>query len=77
VTWQTSDAIKTGADAVNRLRVVASGGKATMYINDQELTTITGQPPDGGGFIGVESSTWEKTPHVWEFSNLVIKKPAH
>ncbi len=76
VAWQSSDAVKRGAEAVNHLRVVTNNSKATVYVNGKELVTITGQPPDGGGFMGVACTTSEKTEHEWEFSNFTIKKPS-
>ncbi len=76
IAWQTNEAVKHGADAVNHLRVVTRGSDITVFINDKELMTVPGQPPDGGGFIGVASTTSEKTAHAWEFSNLVVRKPS-
>lgn len=51
--WRDTDAIKTDPDEWNELRVVTSGGKATVYINGKELVTVKGRPPAGGGMFGL------------------------
>jgi hypothetical protein len=75
VDWRESPAIKKGVGQTNELRVVAKGNQATVYINDTEVITFKGQPPQGGGFVGVRGSSAEKSPIVWEFSDLKITKP--
>ncbi len=39
--WTASKAIRAGASQTNRLRVKAEGSTLTLYINDQELETIS------------------------------------
>lgn len=51
--WRDTDAIKIDPDEWNELRVVTSGGKATIYINGKELVTVKGRPPAGGGMFGL------------------------
>lgn len=68
--------IQTGNNAVNHLRVVTKGNQATIYINDKQLATFTGQPPQGGGLIGVAGDSGNKVRNTWEFSNLKITKPS-
>lgn len=67
-----SDAINTAKDAVNHLRVVTQGSKATVYINDKEVNSFTGQPPQGGGLIGVAGDSSDKVKNTWGFSNIKI-----
>jgi hypothetical protein len=76
VTWREVDLLKKGPDAVNNLRVVTLGDSITVFINGKEWKTIKGEPPQGGGFIGVTGETVEKAPYSGEFSNLIIKKPS-
>ena len=73
--WDHSDAVKTGSDAVNKLRVVTKGNSITMYVNGQEVGSFNGKPPDGGGMIGVVGSAG-KEAYIWEYSNLMVKKPS-
>ena len=75
VDWRENAAVKKGVGQINQLRVVTKGNQATVYINDMEAVTFKGQPPDGGGFIGVKGNSAEKSQIVWEFSDLKITKP--
>jgi len=76
VDWRESPAIKKGVGQVNLLRVVTKGTQAAVYINGTEVVTFNGQPPQGGGFIGVKGSSAEKSQIVWEFSELKVAKPS-
>jgi hypothetical protein len=75
VDWRENAAIKKGIGEWNQLRVVTKGNQATAYINDTEVITFKGQPPQGGGFVGVRGSSTDKAPIVWEFSDLKVTKP--
>src|ERR1700756_3066993 len=72
VDWRESPGVKKGIGQINQLRIVAKGNQATAYINDTEVATFNGEPPQGGSFIGVKGSSAEKSQIVWEFSNLKI-----
>jgi hypothetical protein len=75
VTWRDSDLVKKGLDTDTTIRVVTKGNTGTVYLNGKQAITFKGQPPDGGGFIGVVGSSSGKSPYAWEFSNLAVKKP--
>lgn len=77
VDWRKSPAIKNGLGETNHLRVVAGGTKATVYVNDTELITFSGQPPQGGSFVGMIAFSPEKATNknVWEFSEFKVTKP--
>jgi hypothetical protein len=75
VSSQQNDAIKKGIGQVNQLRVVTKGSQATAYIKDVQVVTFNGQPPQGGGLIGMRGDSPEKSQNIWEFSNLKITKP--
>ena len=75
VSWRANDAIKKGAGVDNRLRVVTKGTKATVFINDKEILTFTGTPPEGGSQIGVRGASGDEKPNVIEFTNLQVMKP--
>lgn len=76
VDWRDSTVIQKGIGQVNQLRVVTKGSQATVYINGIEVVTFNGQPPQGGGFIGVKGSSAEKSQITWEFSELKVTKPS-
>jgi hypothetical protein len=72
MTWTPNAAIKKGVNQSNQLRVVTKGTEATLYINGTQLTTFSGQPPAGGGEIGLAGAAGTKTLPVWQFTNLKI-----
>ncbi len=76
VDWRENPAIKKGVGQVNQLRVVTRGTQATVFINGTEVITFSGQPPQGGGYVGVKGSSAEKSQIVWEFSELKVAKPS-
>jgi hypothetical protein len=75
VDWSENASIKKGVGQVNELRIVTKGNQATAYINGTQVTTFKGQPPDGGGFVGVKGSSSEKSQITWEFADLKVVKP--
>jgi len=72
VGWTESDTINKGVGQTNKLRVVTKGRQATAYINDQEIITINGQPPQGGGCVGVSGGSGQDSQNTWEFANLRV-----
>jgi len=79
VDWVENKAIKRGIGQVNILRVVTKAREATAYINDQPVTTFNGQPPQGGGCIGVCGGSADTRENTWQFGNLrviAIQAPA-
>ncbi|MBL9094419.1 MAG: hypothetical protein JNL96_24570 [Planctomycetaceae bacterium] len=75
VQFQKSEALKTGLNAVNEVRIVTHGNTATMYGNGKELVAFTGHPTTSENLIGffADSSAGENT---WSFGKLLIRKPA-
>jgi hypothetical protein len=74
IAWQNNPEIKTAVGQVNKLRVVTKGRQATAYINDKEVATFSGQPPPGGGCIGLYGESG-KSQNIWQFSNLKVTTP--
>ena len=72
VDWTESEAVNKGIGQVNKLRVVTKGPQATAYINDKQVTTFNGQPPQGGGCIGVFGVSPENAQNTWQFTNLQV-----
>jgi glucose/mannose transport system substrate-binding protein len=72
VGWTESDTINKGVGQTNNLRVVTTGRQATAYINDKEVITINGQPPQGGGCIGISGGSAQDSQNTWEFANLRV-----
>jgi ABC-type phosphate transport system substrate-binding protein len=72
VGWTESETINKGVGQTNKLRVVTKGRQATAYINDKEVITISGQPPQGGGCVGISGGSAQDSPNIWEFANLRV-----
>jgi glucose/mannose transport system substrate-binding protein len=72
VGWIENEAINKGIGQVNKLRVVTKGHLATAYINDKQVTTFNGQPPPGGGCVGVSGGSPEHAQNTWQFTNLQV-----
>jgi uncharacterized protein len=70
--WTKSEAINKGLGKVNKLRVVTKGAQMTAFINDKQVITMTGQPPLGGGCVGISGSSDPDRQSTWEFSNLRV-----
>src|SRR6266446_8740748 len=72
VGWTESDAVKKGVGQANKLRVVTKGRQATAFINDQQVVTINGQPPQGGGCVGVSGGSAQELQNIWQFASLRV-----
>lgn len=70
IPWTFDRRIKTGSDAVNRLRVVADGPTITGYVNDVQVLTFNdtvGTP----GQLTLGLTTFDKGGLVVRFGNVV------
>jgi glucose/mannose transport system substrate-binding protein len=72
VGWTESDSINKGVSQTNKLRVVTRGRQASAYINGKEVITITGQPPQGGGCVGISGGSAQDSQNTWEFARLRV-----
>src|SRR3984893_5847039 len=72
VGWTVSDAINKGIGEVNKLRVMTKGRQATAFINDKQVITINGQPPQGGGCVGISGGSAHDSQNTWQFANLRV-----
>lgn len=72
INWTENNALNKGLGQVNKLRVVTTSRQAMVYINDTPVLTFNGQPPRGGGCIGISGTSAEGSPTVWQFANLRV-----
>ena len=72
VGWTDSPVINKGIGPSNKLRVLTKGRQATVYINDKEVITINGQPPPGGGCVGISGGSAQDSQNTWEFASLRV-----
>ena len=52
--------------------MVTKGRQATAFINDKQVITINGQPPQGGGCVGVSGGSAQDSQNTWQFANLRV-----
>jgi glucose/mannose transport system substrate-binding protein len=72
VGWTENDAVSKGVGQNNKLRVVTKGRQATAFINDKQVITINGQPPQGGGCVGISGGSAQDSQNTWQFASLRV-----
>jgi hypothetical protein len=75
VDWQDVEGAKEGDDAVNDLRVVTRGDRATLYFNGEEFAEFDGVPPNDGQQIGIFVASPESGAARFAFDNLRVTRP--
>jgi hypothetical protein len=65
-------AVKTGIGQTNKLRVRTEGNLLTAFINDVQVASIAGEPPQGLAYIGLYGESGETTQNIWEFTNISV-----
>jgi hypothetical protein len=69
-----SDAIKKCVGDLNEVEVRVSGKTGSGYVNGTKVATFNGQPPDGGGYYGVNAESEDERANIWEFHDFKILK---
>ncbi len=75
VPWAVNAAAATGTGASNTLRVQTRGNVATVFVNDQQVGTMTGTPPPGGGLVGFYTASSSTSLSTWDVSGLTVATP--
>lgn len=75
VHWTPNSAIKTGADAINILRVTIEGANVAVRINDAEVARFRGQAPEGASHIGLIASSAPAAIDTWRFTDFKLGSP--
>jgi hypothetical protein len=72
-----SAAVEKGMGKTNTLRVQTKGTVATLYVNGQQVETLSGQPPAGGGYVGfyAESEAAYTAKETWDIANFTVAMP--
>jgi hypothetical protein len=68
------DSVKKGLGQPNEMRIVTKGRLATVYVNDTQVASFKGFPPDGGSMVGLFAESGDK-PYTWKFSDFSVRKP--
>lgn len=74
VSYRKHTAIKSGVGEWNDLHIQTKGNTATLFINGEQVITFKGQPPRGGGMIGMHGESSGASQAVCEFSDLKVTK---
>ena len=72
VEWKQDPNIKRDSGSKNVLQVETNGDTITTYINDQKFASVKGQPPEGGGQIGMRAQSEKGQVDTWKFTALKI-----
>ena len=70
--WTASNAIQKVAGAAQSLRVQTKGTQALLFINDQQVGTLTGTPPAGGGLVGFYARSSDTSASTLEFTGFTV-----
>jgi hypothetical protein len=71
VAWTEIAGINPGTE-VNQVRVTAKGNLATLYVNGTQAASFKGQPPQGGGLLGVYASSPKDSTGLFDFDNFKV-----
>jgi hypothetical protein len=75
IPWAVSAALVQAPGGSNTLRVQTRGNVATLFINDQQVGTVTGTPPSGGGLVGFYAASSTTSLSTWDISGLTVATP--
>jgi hypothetical protein len=76
VGWLQSDAVKTGSNEKNTLRVTLEGQTVIVRINDKEIARFRGQAPDAPSYVGLVASSAPAAVDTWSFTDLKVTEGA-
>jgi len=77
-TWITviprtnSAQIKTGANAVNEVAVTLVDNFGALFINNVKVQEFRGQPPLGGGAVGLHAESEATSSDEWRFLDIAV-----
>ncbi|MGO9492140.1 MAG: hypothetical protein ACLPZY_07605 [Terracidiphilus sp.] len=75
VTWTASAAVVKTMGSANTLQVETKGTTATLLINGQQVGTVTGTPPGGGGQVGFYVGSSTTSTSTWDVTNFSASSP--
>lgn len=72
---QDNAAVAKGVGVNNTLQVTTKGTLATFYVNGAQVGTITGNPPAGGGTVGIYAETSTTSAQPMDLTDFQIAVP--
>jgi hypothetical protein len=76
IAYRKTDGIKTQPGDKNQLRLVTSGVNITAYINGVKFASARGQPPAGGGQVGLRAESEKAQRDTWKFQDFKVTQLA-
>lgn len=70
--WESSTAFKAGPNDTNELDVTFSGNAARLYVNNQEVTEISGFAPNDS-IVGLRGDGGSTSGAVWQITNFIVR----
>jgi hypothetical protein len=74
VPFMANPNVKTGAGAVNTLRLVTKGNLVSLFVNGQAIGKLQIQAPPAGGTVGIIGESSTKNPWDYAYSNLTVSQ---
>lgn len=74
LSWTSYPQINKGIGSENVLKIVTHGTEAKININGKDVTSLNGQPPPGGGRVGLRGSSPKAKGSVSTFSEFKVTK---
>jgi hypothetical protein len=68
----SSDAIKPQPGAVNEVELRLDGNAGEAWVNGTKLASFHGQPPEGGGAIGLYAESEATRRNTWGFTDFKV-----
>ncbi len=72
VPLRKAEGFRAGAGAPNTLRLTLKGREGTAYLNDRPIFSFQGDPPPGGGNIGLFGRSEPLAADIWTFANIMV-----
>jgi TIR domain len=67
-----NEQIKSGINAVNEVRVVLVDNFGALFINNVKVQEFRGQPPKGGGAVGLRAQSEPTGSDEWRFLDIAV-----
>jgi len=64
--------IKSGINAINEISVVLVNNLGAMFINNVKVQEFRGQPPRGGGAVGLYAQSETSVSNEWRFFDIAV-----
>ena len=77
VAWTADPAIKFALGDTNSIEIDMAGHVATIIVNGKTLNQLNGDPPDGGGLIGLGGSAGDGVNATFAFQKFQFFKAAN